>query len=76
VLLTSPEKRYTHEEACAELGLKPRTVERWRTQLVRDSRGFFAGLFGGEDPPYEFVAQFAVDPQRMEADLRRLLSSY
>lgn len=56
---------YSHEEACADLQLNPRTVERWRGQLRAESTAWF-----GFYPPYELCARFAVHPDRTRDELR------
>ncbi|MES2462053.1 MAG: hypothetical protein V4671_15825 [Armatimonadota bacterium] len=72
ILVTRPGgDKYTHEEACALLGLRPDTVKRWRSQLIAAGREYFGDFFG-PDPPYELCARFAIDPRQAEQDLRSL----
>jgi hypothetical protein len=50
---------YRHQDACRQLGLNPRTVERWRHNLMRVGRDFF-----GFDVTYEKCAATAVEEHR------------
>lgn len=56
---------WKHDEACEQLSLNPRTVERWRSNLLKVGRAFFA-----RDVSYETCARYATDEKRNQREWR------
>lgn len=45
-----------HPEACAELGVRPRTAEGWKGDLLKTARAYY-----GRDVEYDYVARLIIE---------------